>query len=287
MMPVPHRVTQTPVPAAKTPSSGARLVTADGRELALSSVALRSEAFAGIARVVLEQRFVNRFKEALEVTYQVPLPADGAVAGYELSIGERRIQGEIERRQKARERFEEAILEGKTAGLVDEERSSLFTQRIGNVPPETEVVARLTVDQPLVWTDGGWEWRFPTVVAPRYLGAEGRVPDASSVSVDVADRPLAVRAELELVIASDRESEAPRPASPSHALRVVSSQPGRLTLAFADEEGSRLDRDVVVRWSAAKPAPGLVLERRRPDDGSPNCERAHGMLSVVRSAVSK
>jgi Ca-activated chloride channel homolog len=285
MMPAPHRVTQTPVSAAKTPSSGARLVTADGRELALGSVTLRAEAFAGIARVVLEQRFVNRFKEALEVTYQVPLPADGAVAGYELLIGERRIQGEIERRAKARERFEEAILEGKTAGLVDEERSSLFTQRIGNVPPETEVIARLTVDQPLIWTEGGWEWRFPTVVAPRYLGHEGRVPDASAVSVDVANGPLPVRAELELLIATPREADAPRPASPSHALRVVSSQPGQLALAFANEEGARLDRDVVVRWPAANPAPGLVLERGRPSEGAANADRAHGLLTVVPPAA--
>ena len=285
MMPVPHRVTQTPVPAAKIRSSGARLVTADGKELALAAVTLRSEAFAGIARVVLEQRFVNRFAEPLEVTYQVPLPADGAVAGYELLIGERRIKGEIERRQKARERFEEAILEGKTAALLDEERSSLFTQRIGNVPPDTEVVARLTVDQPLVWTDGGWEWRFPTVVAPRYVGAEGRVPDASAVSVDVADRPLPMRAELELVIAGERGAEIPRPASPSHPLRVVSSEPGRVTLAFADEQGARLDRDVVVRWPAAKPAPGLVLERSRPAAGTPNADRAHALLTLVPPAL--
>ena len=150
---------------------------------------LRAEAFAGIARVVLEQRFVNRFPDPLEVTYQVPLPAEGAIAGYELVIGDRRITGEIERREQARQRFEEAILEGKTSGLLDEERSSLFTQRIGNVPPEAEIVARLTVDQPLTWTEGGWEWRFPTVVAPRYLGVGGRVPDGTAISVDVADRP--------------------------------------------------------------------------------------------------
>ena len=31
MMPVPHRVTETPLPAAPNRSSGARLVAADGR----------------------------------------------------------------------------------------------------------------------------------------------------------------------------------------------------------------------------------------------------------------
>src|SRR5688572_10093739 len=127
MMPVPHPVTPHPAPSPESRSSGARLVTVDGRELALAAVKLAAEAFAGIARVTLEQRFVNRFREPLEVEYKVPLPADAAVAGYELSIGEQRIVGEIERRADARERFEQAILEGRTAGLLDEERLSVFT----------------------------------------------------------------------------------------------------------------------------------------------------------------
>ena len=271
MMPVPQSVNPYPAPHTPTPSSGGRLVTVDGRELALVEVAIRAEAFAGIARVVLEQRFVNRFREPLEVTYQVPLPADAAVAGYELRVGERRIIGEIERRAEARERFEQAILEGRTAALLDQERSSVFTQQIGNVPPEAEVVTRLTIDQPLIWIDGGWEWRFPTVVAPRYLGAEGRVADAAAIAVDVADAPLPVRARLELAIRTDEPAQ---PRSPSHALSVA-SEAGAVRVGFASEAGARLDRDVVVRWAAAKPAPGAVLDR----GGS------HGLLTLVPPSV--
>lgn len=38
--------------------------------------------------------------------YLVPLPMDGAVAGYAFHVGGRRIVGEIDRIQVARERFE-------------------------------------------------------------------------------------------------------------------------------------------------------------------------------------
>src|SRR5688500_14500869 len=85
------------------PPSGGVLVTADGRTLPLTSAHLRASAEGGVARVTLEQTFRNACAEPLHVTYQMPLPADGAVSGYAFRIGERRIVGEVEGRQKARE----------------------------------------------------------------------------------------------------------------------------------------------------------------------------------------
>src|SRR5262245_5169895 len=118
--------------------------------LPLLGARLRVEASGGLARVVCEQRFENRGTEPLPVTYSLPLPADAAVSGFAFRIGERRVVGEIDRKAAARERFEEALAEGRTAALLDEERSSLFTQELGNIPPGASVVAEVTLDQPLV-----------------------------------------------------------------------------------------------------------------------------------------
>jgi Ca-activated chloride channel homolog len=192
-----------PAPLPSAPPSGGRLVATDGRPLPLQGAALRAEASGGLARVVLEQRFRNPHPDPLHVTYVLPLPVDGAVSGFAFRIGERRVVGEVDRRAAARERFEEAILEGRTAALLEQDRASLFTQELGNIPPGAEVVAELTIDQRLRWLDGGaWEWRFPTVVAPRYLGADGRVPDAPRVAVDVVGG-----------------GRAPRPRRPPHGRR--------------------------------------------------------------------
>src|SRR5688500_326408 len=100
-------------------SSGAELVTSDGRSLALVSACLRGEAQGGIARLVLEQRFENHYAETLHVTYRMPLPADGAISGYEFVIGERTIKGTIDKKRQARERFERALVEGRTAALLE------------------------------------------------------------------------------------------------------------------------------------------------------------------------
>src|SRR5262249_25488864 len=139
-----------PPTAPKKPAmepTGGRLVSTDGRTLPLRGAALRADARAGMARVVLEQRFKNPYREALSVTYCLPLAADGAVAGFAFRIGDRTITGEIDRRGAARERFEQALMEGRSAALLEQDRSSLFTQEIGNIPPGAEILAEVTVDQ--------------------------------------------------------------------------------------------------------------------------------------------
>ncbi len=260
-------------------SNGGRLVASDGRTLPLKAAALTADARAGVIRVVLEQRFVNPYDQPLQVTYQMPLPADGAVSGFAFRIGEERIIGEVDTKKKARDRFEEAILDGRTAAILDQERSSLFTQQVGNIPPHTEVVAELTIDQKLAWLpDGAWEWRFPTVIAPRYLGGAGRVVDAAAVTVDVADQELPVKLSLKLAV-RDQLAEGLKPNSPSHVLHA-SKGIGRYDVTFGDESGAGLDRDLVVRWQGAGLKVGAELDVGRPANGEP-CGNAYALLTLV------
>jgi len=255
-------------------SNGGRLVSTDGKELPLRAVEIGAEAAGGLASTELRQIFRNPYEEPLELTYKFPLPARGAVAGYEIRVGERVIRGEIDRRGAARERYEQALVEGRTAALLDQERANLFTQNVGNVPPGVEVTVVLTVDQPLAWlAEGMWEWRFPTAAAPRYLGAEGRVPDAEEVTLDVNHGRSGIEATFELAIGDEiSESE---PTSPSHAIRAEHS---RVRL---EAEGAALDRDIVVRWTVARPRPGLSLLRARPTEGAPHAGSAYGLLTLV------
>ncbi len=239
-----------------TESRGGRLVATDGRELPLASVHLATEAGGGIARTVLKQRFENTFDEPLQVRYLLPLPSDGAVSGFAFTVGEERVEGEVAPRAAARERFERALVEGRTAALLDQERTSVFTQHVGNIPPRTAVTAEITVDQPLRWLEeGAWEWRFPTVVGPRYQGEPGRVPDAARISVPVAAGELQVRATLALSI-GDRTTGSVE--SPSHQLWREGTVHG---LA---EGSARLDRDLVVRWPVALPEVSANVLAARP-----------------------
>ncbi|HUS31143.1 MAG TPA: VIT domain-containing protein, partial [Kofleriaceae bacterium] len=167
-------------------SAGAELFTSDGRALPLIGARLIGEAQGGLARLVLEQTFANTYAENLKVTYRMPLPADGAVSGYEFVIGERVVKGAVDKKQRARERFEQAIASGRTAALLEQERADIFTQQIGNIPPGEAVVARITIDQRLVWLpEGEWELRFPTVIGPRYIGSVDTAADIRATHIKV------------------------------------------------------------------------------------------------------
>ncbi|MFO0585388.1 MAG: VIT domain-containing protein [Anaeromyxobacter sp.] len=272
------------VPSSSPSGNGGRLVAVDGRELPLAGARLEARARGGLCRAVLVQTFRNPHAEPLRVTYLLPLPHDGAVSGFAFTVGGRRVVGEVDGVRKARERFERAIVEGRTAALVEQDRTSLFTQELGNVPPGGEVVAELTVDQKLAWRAGGWEWRFPTTVAPRYQGAPGRVPDAAELEVPVADGPLAVRLTLALAV-EDRLAEGGRLESPSHAL-LTTAGPGGLSVALEDGRGVPLDRDVVVRWPVAAAAPGLSLAVAGRAGRGEKGPRAFGLLTLVPPALT-
>ncbi|MEO6597798.1 MAG: VIT domain-containing protein [Planctomycetota bacterium] len=268
-------MTQAPVIDFST-SCGGRLVATCGRTLPLRATRLVVRTSGGIAAVQVVQTFANPYAEPLQVRYQLPLPADAAVAGFAFVLGDRRVTGQIDRRTAARERFEQAIAEGRSAGLVEQERSALFSQELGNVPPGAEVTAEITLDQPLVWVDGQWEWRFPTTVAPRYAGAAGRVADAGRIEVAVADGPIMPRLQLDLLV-QDALVHGGLPTSPSHTLNCAQSLNG----VVAQLAAVPMDRDVVVRWPVAVREPGVALQCARPVATALHAHEAYGLLSLT------
>lgn len=246
--------------------SGCRLVSLDGHVLPLRSVDLTVDAGGGLARVRVRQQFSNPTPHPLGVTYQLPLPADAAVVDVAFVLDGRRIEGRVERTADARAAFERAVMEGRTAALLDQTRSSLFTQQLGNVPPGAVVEVEIDIEQPLAWRQGHWEWRFPTVVAPRFLG-EGTA-DPGAVAVPVADQSPGIPCRVALSI---DDAVTGTVASPSHEVRAEGS--GAVVLGT-------LDRDVVVRWPVGGQEPGVRLEVARTELG----DAAHGLLTMVPPA---
>ena len=262
-------------------ASGGRLVSLDGHVLPLIGIEIDAKAAGGWAQARLTERFRNAYSEPLAVTYQLPLPADGVVGGYRIRIGERTIVGRIDRLADAREEFARALLEGRLGGLLTQERADLFTLELGSVPSNAEVTAQITVDQPLVWVgDGAWEWRWPTVVAPRYTGAVGRVTDAERIAVDVAADPLDSKAQLRLRL-GDVLQPGSEPVSPSHQVVTTRDGQGGVMVGLAFESHRALDRDIVIRWTAAGSDSGVSIVAGRPPAGDPADGSAYALLTVT------
>ncbi|HTV25301.1 MAG TPA: VIT domain-containing protein, partial [Polyangiaceae bacterium] len=88
-----------------------------------------------IARARVEQVFENPSEEAVEAVYVFPLPDDAAVDGLTLTVGERRIVGEVREREDAQRQYERAANAGKKASLVSQERPNVFTTSVANIGP--------------------------------------------------------------------------------------------------------------------------------------------------------
>ncbi len=231
------------------------LVSVDGRAYPLKSARLEARAEGGIAATTFIQTYGNPYQEPLEVLYTLPLPADGAVIAYTIRLGQRTIRGEVRPRREAQEEYRKALLDGRTAALLEQDRADTFNLKLGCLPPGETADVEIQVLHPLAYLPGRddnparWEYRFPTVVGIRYEGGPGRVPDAERLDVDHADGSgVPVRLEASLMLA-DGIAAVLQPEALALELKLEDQAQGvRVSL----KDGMKLDRDLVIRWQAAR-----------------------------------
>jgi Mg-chelatase subunit ChlD len=144
------------------------LRTARGN-LPLHRLDVRAAITGLVARTRLVQGFHNPYDTALEATYIFPLPDRGAVTAMTMTADGRTVVAELRERAEARQAYEDAIAAGKRASIAEEERPDVFTMRVGNIEPGERVEVALTIVGPLPYEDGEATYRFPLVVAPRYI----------------------------------------------------------------------------------------------------------------------
>src|SRR5262249_806963 len=74
----------------------------------------------------------------------------------------------VKEREEAKQEYETAKKEGKTASLLEEERPNVFTMSVANILPKDRIQVELKYTELLVPTDGVYEMVYPTVVGPPY-----------------------------------------------------------------------------------------------------------------------
>lgn len=143
---------------------------ADGTliECPLKHTDVHAEISGYIARVRVTQTFDNPFPEEIEAVYVFPLPHQAAVDSMTMIVGERRIVGVMYRKMEARQIYQQALEQGKTTALLEQQRPNIFTQQVGNILPGQEIRIELSYVDVLEYDQGIYEFHFPMVVGPRY-----------------------------------------------------------------------------------------------------------------------
>ncbi|WP_445302263.1 VIT domain-containing protein [Microcoleus sp. F4-D5] len=146
----------------------------------LKQTEVKAKIAGNISRVEVVQKFENPFPESIEAVYVFPLPDEAAVDDMEIQIGSRTVKADIKRREEALEIYEQARKQGRTAGLLEQERDNIFTQSLANIKPGEKIEVTIRYTESLKFAGGDYEFVFPMVVGPRYISGNSTPPNPPS-----------------------------------------------------------------------------------------------------------
>lgn len=243
---------------------GGLIALAESAELPLplERVVVRAAIAGDCCRTVIEQRFHNPHDRPLEALHIFPLPEDGAVVEMLLRAGEVEVRAECREREAALRTFEAAREAGHRAGLLTQERADVHSLRVTNLPPRTGITVRIVVVERLAAVDGRLQWRFPTVIAPRYLPGEpighagaGVLPDTDLVpDASRLQPPLRLAGGTILDLEVEIQDRVSSIASTLHAVRMELGEGGAggaFGVRIAPSGQATLDRDFGLSFSGA------------------------------------
>lgn len=258
-----------------------------------------------VAKVHLVQRFRNDSEHFVEGVYAFPLPDDAAVRAMEMRVGERRIVGAIREKDAAKKIYQAAKAAGKKAGLVEQQRPNLFTNRIANIAPGQTVEVSLEYVQPVAYAHGRFGLRFPMTITPRYMPGNTRqqartprleteenllldtylgwaqptdqVPDAAAISPLLHPAPGSDTAPINPIeITAVLDPGMPLSAVTSDYHNIALSRSAGVYNIELARGVSEMDRDFVLHWAPAMdaaPRAALFTEKVGAD--------YYGLLMVV------
>jgi Ca-activated chloride channel homolog len=290
----------TEVPARPSDDDGLGCLRTDQGNLPLDTIDVRAKLTGLASSVELTQGFHNPHGTPLEATYIFPLPPRAAVTALRMVADGRVVDGVLKERGQARADYDQAVTEGKRASIAEEERPGVFTMRVGNIMPGERVSVHVTLAGALSYEDDSATFRFPLVVAPRYIPGEplsddqvgdgvapdtDAVPDASRISPPVLLPGFPNPVRLSVAVDVDPAGLPLAGVSTSlHATATTEDSPTGLRIRL--EPGERADRDFLLRLNFADETAIRTSLALRPDD--PGGEAAGGTfaLTVLPPAAS-
>lgn len=222
----------------------------DGKPSALcplerTSVHANVSGFASEVKVV--QRFANPSRETIEAVYTFPLPSDAAVNRMRIKVGSRIIDGQIKRREEARRIYDLAKSQGQTAALLDQERPNIFTQSVANITAGSSVEVEITYVQTLKFESGQYEFNFPMVVGPRFLG---NAQDPGKIAPPITPKGTRTGTNIDLTIDLDAGAPIRDWKSILHDVDVKQVGPNRAQIKLKHAEEIP-NRDFIFRYRVA------------------------------------
>ena len=254
--------------------------TAAPRILPLKHTEVKAEISGFVAEVRVTQVFSNPIDSPIEAVYVFPLPENSAVNEMTLTVADRVIKGQIKKREEARQVYERAKAQGKTAALLDQERPNIFTQSVANIPPGHEIRVTIKYIQDLAYDDGEYKFVFPMTIGPRYIPGQktgkvgtgwsddtDQVGDASRITPPVVKPGQRSGRDISVEVRLDAGVAVKNLRSSSHEITVVNSGPAKAKISLSAEDRIP-NKDFILTYEPeVKLAAAAVLSHKQGKEG--------------------
>ncbi|XP_053871480.1 protein mono-ADP-ribosyltransferase PARP4 isoform X2 [Malaclemys terrapin pileata] len=137
-----------------------------GNPVPLEDIHIKGRIIDFIAQIVVFQTYTNQNNNSIEAKYVFPLDGTAAVCGFEAFINGKHIVGKVKEKAQAHKEYREAISRGDGAYLMDQDAPDVFTVSVGNLPPKTTVLIKVTYITELSFQNGCITFQMPAAVAP-------------------------------------------------------------------------------------------------------------------------
>ena len=151
-----------------TLGANAALESISGENAVLQEVRVQAHINDLLAEVTVDQQYHNPHGTNIEAVYTFPLPLDAILLDFEIEIGGRKLAGKVVEKSDAERRYEDAIVGGDTAVLLEQSQPGLYTASVGNILPDEVATIRFRYGVQLRWNGDTVRFMMPTAIAPRY-----------------------------------------------------------------------------------------------------------------------
>jgi Ca-activated chloride channel family protein len=205
-----------------------------------------------IADVTIRQVYRNEGKNVLEAIYVFPASTKAAVYAMKMKIGEREIEAVIQEKQQARQMYQEARDQGKTATLLEQKRPNVFQMQVANILPGDNIVVELKYTELLVPESAVYQFVYPTVVGPRYSNqSSSEAPEDGWVSNPYLEEGKLPDYSFDLTVMLNAGIPVKDIISSTHDINVNYISKSQAEISLKNPEVFQGDRDFILRYRLA------------------------------------
>lgn len=133
------------------------LTTAAAAQPVVDYLNINADVNNGYAITTVEEKLTNPLDTPSEDEFKFMIPEEAFISGFTLIIDGKEYNAEVLPKQEAKEKFEQAASQGKSAGLLETKKKNLFSYSLSFAPRQS-IVVRLKYEQAVKKSLGAYEY---------------------------------------------------------------------------------------------------------------------------------